>query len=138
MADAAGHTPAVRLSDAERRQVIDLLASHAAAGRLTLYEMEERMAAAARATTHAEIAPLFADLPAVAPPRLDRQGTPRPPGHSAWLAVRIHATVYAAIIAFLVVIWLLTGHGYFWPIWPALGWGVALATHAGVTRAAVD
>jgi hypothetical protein len=30
----------------------------------------------------------------------------------------------------LTVINLLTNPGYFWVIWPALGWGIALASHA--------
>jgi hypothetical protein len=29
-------------------------------------------------------------------------------------------------MALLVAIWALTGMGYFWPVWPALGWGFAL------------
>jgi fatty acid desaturase len=42
-----------------------------------------------------------------------------------------HALVYAAVIGFLVVIWALTDFGgYFWPIWPALVWGVGLGVHA--------
>jgi hypothetical protein len=27
----------------------------------------------------------------------------------------------------LVAIWALTGAGYFWPVWPILGWGLCLA-----------
>jgi hypothetical protein len=27
----------------------------------------------------------------------------------------------------LVVLWAATGRGSFWPIWPILGWGAALA-----------
>lgn len=45
-------------------------------------------------------------------------------------AFRIHLTTYAVINIFLVTIWLVTGMGYFWPIWPMLGWGVGLALHA--------
>lgn len=30
----------------------------------------------------------------------------------------------------LVVIWALTGGGYFWPGWVLGGWGVGLALHA--------
>jgi fatty acid desaturase len=42
-----------------------------------------------------------------------------------------HATVYGAVIAAFIVIWALTNFGgYFWPIWPALVWGFALAIHA--------
>ena len=29
----------------------------------------------------------------------------------------------------LIVAWLATGAGYFWPIWPMLGWGVGVASH---------
>jgi hypothetical protein len=43
-----------------------------------------------------------------------------------------HLTVYVLVNAMLVVIWLLTGRGggYFWPIWPMLGWGVGVGLHA--------
>ena len=34
---------------------------------------------------------------------------------------------YLAVSALLVAIWALTGAGYFWPIWPMLGWGVGVA-----------
>jgi fatty acid desaturase len=41
-----------------------------------------------------------------------------------------HALIYAVVIGLLVVIWALTNFGnYFWPIWPALLWGIALAIH---------
>jgi hypothetical protein len=26
----------------------------------------------------------------------------------------------------LIVVWALTSRGYFWPIWPILGWGLGL------------
>jgi hypothetical protein len=42
-----------------------------------------------------------------------------------------HALIYAVVIGLLVVIWALTNFGnYFWPIWPALLWGIALGIHA--------
>jgi fatty acid desaturase len=42
-----------------------------------------------------------------------------------------HALIYAVVIGLFVVIWGLTNFGgYFWPIWPALLWGIALAIHA--------
>lgn len=44
-------------------------------------------------------------------------------------AFRMHLTVYAAVIGFLVVIWLLSGGGYFWPVWPAAAWGLGLGLH---------
>jgi hypothetical protein len=30
----------------------------------------------------------------------------------------------------LIAIWAITTLGYFWPIWPILGWGAFLALHA--------
>ena len=38
----------------------------------------------------------------------------------------VHAKVYAAGILVLIAIWAITSRGYFWPIWPILGWGVGL------------
>ncbi len=49
-------------------------------------------------------------------------------------AFKIHLTVYAAVIGFLVAVWLVTGGGYFWPIWPMLGWGLGLGLHAASLR----
>lgn len=43
---------------------------------------------------------------------------------------RNHLFVYGAVNALLVVIWAASGAGYFWPIWPIAGWGIALALHA--------
>lgn len=44
-----------------------------------------------------------------------------------------HLTVYLAVNALLVLIWALTSAGYFWPVWPILGWGIGVAAHAAST-----
>jgi hypothetical protein len=56
-----------------------------------------------------------------------------------------HAGVFDVAITVLVVIWLVTGRGSFWPGWPMLGWGAVLAVHAcfvllrgPITETAVD
>ena len=41
----------------------------------------------------------------------------------------IHAAVFVAVNILLVVVWASTGARYFWPIWPFLGWGIAVALH---------
>ena len=47
---------------------------------------------------------------------------------------RSHLTSYVLVNAALVVIWALTNAGgYFWPIWPILGWGVGIGFHAWET-----
>ncbi len=43
---------------------------------------------------------------------------------------RNHVAIYAIVNAALVVIWAVTGAGYFWPIWPIAGWGIGLAFNA--------
>ena len=43
---------------------------------------------------------------------------------------RNHVAIYLIVNAMLVVIWAASGGGYFWPIWPLAGWGVAVALNA--------
>lgn len=106
----------IRASDAEREEAIDRLRAHAAEGRLDVEELEERIAAAYAARTRDELAPLFADLPEERP---RRAVTRRRRFGPEWYP-------YFAVNLMLVAIWAGTGLGYFWPIWPILGWGVPL------------
>ncbi|HZA19774.1 MAG TPA: 2TM domain-containing protein [Actinomycetota bacterium] len=42
-----------------------------------------------------------------------------------------HVVAYVVVNIALVGIWAITSDGgYFWPIWPILGWGIGLAFHA--------
>lgn len=56
----------LRASDAERELLVDALRDHAAQGRLTTEELEERSAAAYTATTRGELVALRRDLPEAA------------------------------------------------------------------------
>ncbi len=107
----------MRASDADRDQVVERLRTAAAEGRLDAAELEERLVGALTARTDEELEPLTADLPAPAP-----RARPRRPPHP--MASPFHA--YLAVMTLLVAIWALTGAGYFWPVWPALGWGIGL------------
>jgi hypothetical protein len=53
----------LRVSDAERDQTLHVLGDHAAVGRLTLDELEERSSRALTAKTRGELATLTGDLP---------------------------------------------------------------------------
>jgi signal transduction histidine kinase len=44
-------------------------------------------------------------------------------------ALVVHAALTAGVVLLLVVIWALTGAGYFWPIWAILPLGLLLAIH---------
>ena len=41
-----------------------------------------------------------------------------------------HIVLYLAVNAMLVGIWAVTGAGFFWPIFPILGWGIGVAAYA--------
>jgi hypothetical protein len=112
--------PGLRVGDAERGRVVDQLADHHAAGRLTLDEFEERMSAAWTARTGGELEVLVRDLPALPRPVSRAPVRPR-------LALDSPTRTYLAVIALLWVIWLVTGAGYPWPVWPMLGWGIGVA-----------
>jgi uncharacterized ion transporter superfamily protein YfcC len=43
---------------------------------------------------------------------------------------RGHLLVYVLVNTFLVVIWAITSHGFFWPIFPIVGWGIGVVMNA--------
>jgi hypothetical protein len=43
---------------------------------------------------------------------------------------RTHVFMYIVVNAMLVGIWAVTGGGFFWPIFPILGWGIGIAGNA--------
>ena len=113
--------PELRAADADRDHVVEQLSTHAAAGRLDADELEERTAAALAAKTMSELEALTADMPAQAPGPERRARRRLPAG----------LRTYLAVMALLVAIWAIAGGGYFWPAWPALGWGFALLSPGG-------
>lgn len=46
------------------------------------------------------------------------------------LGFRRHLFAYVIVNAGLVAINLITSPGYYWFVWPMLGWGIGLAAHA--------
>jgi hypothetical protein len=40
-----------------------------------------------------------------------------------------HVAAYVVVNAFLVVVWAVTGGGYFWPAWVLGAWGAGLVLH---------
>jgi signal transduction histidine kinase len=51
------------------------------------------------------------------------------PSPKARRAVSIHAITMACIGGFLILVWLLTTRGYFWPMWPLLALALPVAIH---------
>ena len=55
--------------------------------------------------------------------------TPAGASHRAGAEVRAHVRSYVLVMVMLVGIWAMTGMGYFWPIWPMMGWGIGVTSH---------
>jgi hypothetical protein len=79
---AEGRSPSqrsaeLRASDEERDRAVELLRQHAASGRLTASELEERTEKAYAAKTRADLAAVLQDLPEPAPGQPTPQGKAR-------------------------------------------------------------
>lgn len=105
-------------------------------GRLDLEEYDERVQRAYAARTYGDLDGLLDDLPTVAPVEKSQvvpvgqgyAGVPEParprsrfPG---WLGAVWGSWFTLAIM--MVVIWVATGAGYFWPVWVIGPWGAVL------------
>lgn len=122
----------LRVGDTEREAAAARLADHFAAGRLTAEEHAARVSAALTARTRGDLAELMADLPHQAPAvagttEVRTQSARDDVARRAVLLWRVTGLVPWAVMAVVfVVIWALTGAGYFWPVWPIAGWGIGV------------
>jgi len=96
----------IRVSDADRERVAARLREHFAEGRLSPYELDERIAAALTAKTVGDVRRIVADLPGPVPtPPRARQSPPWASGHGAVFrgGPRIVPLAVFALIAALVI-----------------------------------
>jgi hypothetical protein len=68
MADVPDRTPQLRASDADRERVAEILRRAATEGRLSLHELDERLAVVYAARTYADLMPVTEDLPIAGSP----------------------------------------------------------------------
>ena len=47
-----------------------------------------------------------------------------------------HLFAYVLVNVFFIAIWVITGAGFFWPVFPILGWGIGLFFHGWDTFSA--
>lgn len=113
-ADAAGR-PSLLVDDEARREAAEALGVHMAAGRLTFPEYEARFEDAFGARTRADLSAVLADLPRTTTAASIRRRR---------AAARAMVSGWLALCALFLAIWVLTGAGYFWPIWPMMGTGI--------------
>jgi hypothetical protein len=132
--EPAPRDPDVRVSQAERDEVVTVLAGHFADGRLTVEEYEERVEAALAARTGRDLEPLLEDLPAADPPAAPartRQRRERRSLGSPLVPARLLA------VAAVVILAIATGPWALWLLWPALVFtgGCGLGRRHGHVRA---
>jgi hypothetical protein len=125
--------PAVRAGDREREKTADQLGQALAQGYLAMDEYETRLQAAFAANTTPELRHLVADLPL----SLLRRNDPRrreARRRAARRGVQAHLAAYLTMVVIVLSVWLVVGltagAWYFWPIWPILGAGIGLVSHA--------
>jgi hypothetical protein len=113
-------TSRVRVSDWERELAARRLRDAASAGKLSVAELDWRLGWVLSAATFGELEAALLDLPA--PRHTDSSRRRR------WL--HAHVAAFAIVHAGLIAIWAAAGFGYFWPVWPMIGWGMIVAGHA--------
>jgi Domain of unknown function (DUF1707)/2TM domain len=109
----------VRIGDEERERTVAVLHEHASRGRLDPEELDERVERALRSRTQEDLDALTADLPADAPAPAKR------PNRQVQ-RFRRNVGIWAVMSVFFIAIWAAGGAGSFWPVWPILGWALAL------------
>jgi hypothetical protein len=114
----------MRISDLDRELAARRLCDAASTGVLGVAELEYRLERVLSAATHGQLEAVLLDLPA--PRRV--HGSPL----RRWL--HAHFGAFVIVNCGLVAIWAAAGLGYFWPVWPLIGWGMVIAGHLGITQ----
>ena len=108
----------LRASDSDREAVAAQLGEHTAAGRLTLAEFDQRVAAVHASRTLADLDRLVSDLPRARPASPPRSGRWM---WGPWLGTAV------ICLAIWVGTSALNGEiRYFWPFWVIVPWGMSL------------
>ncbi|OBJ69547.1 DUF1707 domain-containing protein [Mycobacterium sp. 1274756.6] len=123
----------MRVGDRQRERLAARLGQALEQGYLSIAEYDARMAEAFAARTAGALDELVADLPVE---RIRRSDPLRRAAHrrAARRGVWLHVAAYLAVSVLMIGIWAVsaavTGAGYFWPVWPILGWGIGVVSHA--------
>ena len=110
--------PSMRVSNAERTEVADLLAKHYGEGRLDEEEFNERLDRAMKAKTRADLHGLFADLP-------DMHGEPVAEQPRAVVPQRRRRPLIARVAFIVLLLFLVSAvwHAVTIPFWGFWGFG---------------
>ena len=118
------------VGDADRQRTADLVGRAFAEGLMDLDEMDRALDEVFRSRTVGELDAMTSMFPRewAAASRSAERAAQRVAAMRAARSEDLRS--YLGVMALLVGIWAVTavvwGATYFWPIWPALGWGVSL------------
>ena len=117
----------------DREKTADVLGQALAQGYLQMDEYDQRLQAVFQTHTAQELHQLLAGLPLETIRRHDpRRRAARVA--AARRGLRAHLWAYLAMAAIVLTVWAAvaatTDATYFWPIWPILGAGIGLVSHA--------
>jgi|SRR4051812_34861487 hypothetical protein len=133
--------PDMRVSDRDRLAAVERLRLAMDEGRLDLLEYDDRLAAAYRAVTHADLDRLFTDLPAPGQAPPPAEAAPRrsePPAVARLpMALKVLWTIWLAVLSINVTVWVLVSLShvdavYFWPMWLLVPGAALFTVSAGV------
>lgn len=124
----------MRAGDSDRQRVADQLKAALDEGRLDLSEYDERVQRAYGAKTYGDLDGLLDDLPGTVPvaksqvvPAVERPG-PAPVGKKP-REKQSGVPGMAFVFGICVLIWVMSGMGYFWPGWVAIPLLFAVMAH---------
>jgi DUF1707 SHOCT-like domain/2TM domain len=126
-------TASTLAGDRDRQKTADLLGQALAQGYLQIDEYDRRLQAVFQTHTAQELQDLLTGLPVDSIRRHD------PRRRAARIAaarrgLRAHLWAYLAMVAIVLTVWAAvaatTDATYFWPVWPILGAGIGLVSHA--------
>jgi hypothetical protein len=108
----------IRIGDAERNEISELLSKHYSDGRLDAAEFQERLDRAMSAKTRADLSGLVADLPSLKPPQ-PAAALPRSPRRRPGLL----GVVVMAVLVFWALSFFVAASGRFlWFGWRGFPW----------------
>lgn len=118
--------PDIRASDAERQAVVEVLRQQYTAGRLDMTEFEDRSERAFASRTRGELEQLLTDLAVPAPAQAGRHGGPPVRARRGPDPLQAYLRFWIPLSIMFIVIWAMSGGGYFWPMWPMFGTGIPM------------
>jgi len=108
----------LRISDAERAEVADLLSKHYGDGRLDQAEFDQRLDQAMKAKTYKDLSGLFADLPLTETADTSRPSPPSDVSRVVKRGLHQHRNHRVLFLVLVIAIAIIAGHALAWALTP--------------------